>query len=528
MRLSIILYDITTRYFQMTPEMLITNAHVTYLLHEYLGATLDMANIASGRYLIENLTSVWLPEIPDHFKRPNSEQLLIEMKELHSVTIEMGDTNEQAYLNAGKHLAERMKDSILDIENSQSSPSHTQSNIKSNNKRELLPSFEKHSSKKHQASQEQHTENYASEYMPEMDGRDFNWVQDDKDKIYQDAHLSRLSSNEEHIDLLKKVFRDTSNFIAIATYGISIDILNDLRDDILRLSSRGAGIHIYNSDNKPASQDVLAFMSKYNIRYLQLNSHVKFLFSDNRITAVGSYNWLSSAPCRYKDAVNGTIVSQDNDFCSAFGSQVLVFMRQYIYRKEKNKHLLNLYDGLGSANIPISYPIGFDNKITYLPTLDAHRDFIAASLRLARSSIYISCPFINSISGFLEDLSAINLKKTADRGVKITIMCQYSDVNAFHRSYRSLLKTHPNIELLPINQLHQKTIVIDSTLICEGSFNWTSASRNEAGIFHNNELSLVCEGPHAQPLIKAFYVSTGIEPKEIAGNNERNAIRLKR
>ncbi|MCY4780371.1 hypothetical protein ORI89_11970 [Sphingobacterium sp. UT-1RO-CII-1] len=58
---------------------------------------------------------------------------------------------------------------------------------------------------------------------------------------------------------------------------------------------------------------------------------------------------------------------------------------------------------------------------------------------------------------------------------------------------------HIFILLLLANGVHNKTILIDDSVLIEGSFNWLSATRDKTSPYHRSEASIVItDGPSIQ------------------------------
>lgn len=507
-------------------SMEIFSAHVAF------GEQREKACAAAGEYFIGHLPSATSQA------NPTLDKVRIELTELYGCMLALGETYEQAYFKVGQHLVERIEHGNLFGEENQLAQEPL---VPESEKRSLLTAYDTQKAKRIKPESAPKEQRFVGELMPEMNGRNFFWYQQpvdsdssesvdstdsnhgshydpsstqslasDKDFDLDDscptAKISRVSTNEEHIALLKQVFREAERHVVIATYGISIDILNELTDDIQRCNENDIRIIFYNSNRKKCSKEVEAFIEKYSIIYDQVNTHSKFVCLDSHIIAIGSFNWLSSDYKRYENNYNGTIVLENSPLCASIGTQLILYMRQYAYLRDKNRAAFKTFRDIGTTNNAISYALDFGNKVTYLPTLDAHRHFISATLELARDSIMLSCPFINKKSDFFRELSPRHITKAANRGVKVTIYCQPSHINEFKRTFGHVITNHNNIKLIPISGLHQKTLVVDDHLIAEGSFNWTSASRDESGRFHNNESTLVCEGSMAKPLIDSFHL----------------------
>ncbi len=135
----------------------------------------------------------------------------------------------------------------------------------------------------------------------------------------------------------------------------------------------------------------------------------------------------------------------------------------------------NIYDGETSSRI-----IPITNR-EYFPT--AKR-----IIQQADKSISISMFVVKKgekVNSLIEEL-----KKTADRGVKIKILLENSIED--NRSIITSLKNMENIEIKfdsPQKTTHNKIIIIDGNIILIGSTNWTESSlsyANEANVIIND------------------------------------------
>tara|TARA_R110002110_G_scaffold415856_1_gene658390 strand:- start:31613 stop:33370 length:1758 start_codon:yes stop_codon:yes gene_type:complete len=321
---------------------------------------------------------------------------------------------------------------------------------------------------------------------------------------YKESSISRVNTHEEHVEFLKNSIMKADNAILISSYGISMSLLQKIEKEIASVRSTGIGVLFFNSDRKPCSPEVMNFIKKYNIMYEKIKSHSKVVAVDDDVIAVGSYNWLSSDGASYKDGLNGSLVLLGEELCQGWHSQFRVFFRQYIHKIHGNIEKTTSFKSIGTTDMPVYFDQRDGSRLTYLPTLNAHRKFLDSIFNIAQTSLTICVPFINKNSGFLEDLPAKKFVKAANRGVNITIVCQEKYVSKLKDIYGSFLESHKNITLISKSNLHGKSIVIDECLIAEGSFNWMSASRSEDSPYYNHEITIVCEGPMAKPLINDF------------------------
>ncbi len=528
------------------PNRLIAEAKDIFAINMELGGQLEEAYLHVSEHILNNLANMEDVLKQDSFNLSGSSKLLLLTRDIYFTNIEFEVSSEHAHINAGQYFIEHSDNLANASESKLIQEEPTPEPLKE--KRSLLTSYESQGSKRAKQTHE-NKPTFASEHSAGFNGQDFFWYQyeteenernlysrceedDLNDHSYSEydsiedysdeypvdhelpeASVSRIMTNEEHITQLKSVIRSADNYVQIASYGICMEVLNQIKDDIIRLRSKGVVIHFFNSDKKPCSSEVMQFIKDNKICYEVIQTHAKFLFADSHITAIGSFNWLASDSSRYQNGKNGTLVISGDQICAGLTSQIGVYMRQYIYRRQGNLAAMSSFRGLETTNTPIYFELKDGSKLTYLATLDAHRLFINSAFEIAKKTLTICCPFINPFSGFLTDLPPTLLAKTANRGVKIRLICNSADVYKLNKAYGHLLKLHRNIEVVATEHLHQKTLTVDDDIIADGSFNWMSASRDEQSTYHNCELTMVYEGSKAKVLIDAFNKSMSLQEK---------------
>lgn len=72
---------------------------------------------------------------------------------------------------------------------------------------------------------------------------------------------------------------------------------------------------------------------------------------------------------------------------------------------------------------------------------------------------------------------------------------------------------------------HSKTLMIDHTVLIEGSFNWLSASRNNQSRYHRRERSLRYEGKDVRAVIAKIIRETEgrVLVSEVSGHTQHEA-----
>lgn len=130
------------------------------------------------------------------------------------------------------------------------------------------------------------------------------------------------------------------------------------------------------------------------------------------------------------------------------------------------------------------------------------------SLKKAKKEVIIVSPFLRKES--TEDKWNSLIQQTKRRGVDVTIYANYSfhyrkDRQVLDEARDYLFQMRKNgLEPVFLEQIHNKTLIVDDEVIAEGSFNWFSAVRNSRSQHHNYEATIVLEGEAAKPLIHRF------------------------
>ncbi|MEK6731402.1 MAG: phospholipase D-like domain-containing protein [Pseudomonadota bacterium] len=332
--------------------------------------------------------------------------------------------------------------------------------------------------------------------------KDKKQVPDDRPLV---THLSRLSSREEHVDLLKFAFRSAKHSILLTTYGIDAETLRiaNLYKLISEAHRRGVNIYIYCNDAKEIDDDLTDFFGQYDVLCDQAFTHSKILAVDKELVVLGSFNWLSHRDPRYPESLDGSLVCR-GDICNVLISDLWQYIRYYRHHQFGYTHHVMKFERQADYKSTLLYDIDAHSSVAYIPTLEQHRDYLQEIFERARQRIVVCSPFISSTDTFLEDFTPPRLIATATRGVKIVFVCSMHDpcLTNFQEYIRQLQSS--NIQILAIEPFHLKTIVVDDNEIAEGSFNWLSAMRDCHSEFHNHEVTLRIQGDRAKPLIDHF------------------------
>ena len=318
--------------------------------------------------------------------------------------------------------------------------------------------------------------------------------------------LQRISTKDEHLDVLRSAFQKAKKTILITSFAITHQTLRDagLYSLIAQARRRGVKIYCYYNDSNSISNEVRAAFSEFRVFYDEAYTHSKILAVDHTLLVLGSFNWLSCIDYRYISSSNGSIVCH-GDICEELIKALWEYLKHYRNIQFENFWQVERFEYYN--DYALSYDIGRNSELTYLTTLEQHLGFFQSVFKEAQHKIVICSPFISSSEAYREDIDPRVLRNAADRGVEIFFICSATDpylpnFQAFLRSIRV-----SNIYLVKANNFHSKTIIVDDQLIAEGSFNWLSAARYEMSQFHNHETTIFVYGNMASGLIDHFYRS---------------------
>jgi len=193
----------------------------------------------------------------------------------------------------------------------------------------------------------------------------------------------------------------------------------------------------------------------------------------------------------------------------------LVFGNMKVLDSTKNTPLGNLKKWLlENENAELSNRIVFESSIVHtkmvnrISKLDEHINILKKAFETAKRELIIVSPFI-SIHAIESDSVAEQSKAAIGRGVKVTVFTD-SKLDFIkgklketsQRGRDALIKSGVNLKV--VDGIHNKTLIVDDSLLVEGSFNWLSAVRDESSPFYRLETSIVLRGEEAKDnIIKA-------------------------
>lgn len=158
-----------------------------------------------------------------------------------------------------------------------------------------------------------------------------------------------------------------------------------------------------------------------------------------------------------------------------------------------------------SPHNAIEYPVLprtdliYSQPVTPLYNAEAHDKFLIGAVNSALDEIHIVTPWIRKSflenSAVLQCMADANSRKVAVRVyTDFDLNCQANNHQETKHKRKQLLSLRSwlqdyGIHLLFVKRVHSKIVMIDSNLLCIGSFNWFSASRQ--GPYVRHETSLV-------------------------------------
>ncbi len=327
--------------------------------------------------------------------------------------------------------------------------------------------------------------------------------------LHSNDLLLRLSNKEEHKSFLRSAFARAKSSILITSYSIETQCFErlDLYSLIIQARKRGIKIYIYFSDRKAIEEEVFEFLNHYGVNVDQMITHSKILVVDESIVAVGSFNWLSGVSEAYPEACDGTIVFQNHQNCRLYKDDIWTHIVRYRNIQFGNDAQTNKFNRDEDNFMAVEYSVIDDSCITYLPTLIQQRNYLIEALNDAAESIIICSPFISIQGEFINDFNHRTLAELSRREVHVIFVCDANckGIDEFIDFLNRL--DSPYVHLVLTANFHLKTIIVDDKEMCEGSFNWLSAVRDEESEYHNHEAVVVVTGDKALPLVEHFHNS---------------------
>jgi len=170
----------------------------------------------------------------------------------------------------------------------------------------------------------------------------------------------------------------------------------------------------------------------------------------------------------------------------------IVFGNMGLFRKGKGAPSRILANHLLASNEANALP-GFElaqrditaDKVEHLRTLERHREVLVSALNEAREEVVIVSPFLSN-NAIQADNIIDYFRSAIERGVGVKVFSDSSLALKACNNQRGMLENisysirESGVQLVFADGIHNKTLIMDNRTLVEGSFNWLSASRDEA------------------------------------------------
>lgn len=207
----------------------------------------------------------------------------------------------------------------------------------------------------------------------------------------------------------------------------------------------------------------------------------------------------------------------------------LVFGNMNIFHSERNTPVGNLAKWLfddpanevsGNFIYRQKEPLCRYQPAERLSTLEAHTGLLQQAFKESAKRLLIVSPFI-SIRAIEHDNLLPQMREAVERGVEVVV---YSDSRLDYNGQTGSLREEADagrkalvengIKLILLKGIHNKSLAIDDSVLVEGSFNWLSASRDEAYSRHECSVKLLSPeaAKHISNLMKEL---DAIEPESV-------------
>lgn len=137
--------------------------------------------------------------------------------------------------------------------------------------------------------------------------------------------------------------------------------------------------------------------------------------------------------------------------------------------------------------------------------LDSHRATLTEALGSARVRVVIVSPFLTSAAIAADDIPA-KIRRAADRGVSVKIVSDAvfnSNRQQFEHCTQALTQAGAEVRAADGPSVHSKLILVDSSWLVVGSFNWLSSPRDPRHPYVRHEASIRYDGNEAFEMIRA-------------------------
>lgn len=344
--------------------------------------------------------------------------------------------------------------------------------------------------------------------------------------------VSHIQGYQNHKNLLKEMIKKATRFIYISSYSANFVYDRLLEQAAKRIcenkqyeeKDKGIFIDITLSPcdmEYPRSDKIQRIKNKIEIinkKYPNTIScktvahdyssgfcpnHAKLVIVDDLHFIIGSHNWLVSDNNYFENNDCSIHISHNENSKT---NQVKTLKESYFQKT------------------PIRLQVDNYSYLDMLYTEAHHACFLWNICRHATDKIEIYSPFVDGkwedddkgivnlcavrLASIYDGLRVNNAFKVNNKKPKLHIYVQnendrylllcYSSTCEFRNSFPEWDLIDKTIEIRKVNPFHRKSIIVDDSIICEGSFNWFSSSD------HNQEASIVIQGNRAQEIINSL------------------------
>jgi hypothetical protein len=317
----------------------------------------------------------------------------------------------------------------------------------------------------------------------------------DQAEKYKDTSFSLLQTSEEHCSTLLDAIGLAEKSLIITTYQLNMTrkFQPKLFHALEKASRKGVKIQLFynhmNENQKHFIQEDLGSID--NLDLIEIPCHAKLVFSDEKVAAIGSFNWLSD----YKEEL------EDNFFENDHANTNMSFLvkgdfAKYLYEKYystiKMYWRMSCVQGMAEElqeKFSVwkiknhSLPVGYYADVMLLRTPQDHHYYLQKLFDEIKSSLEIYSPFIcKSRKHQDEILPKYKLSAFLETGKKLIIHYPDDHENRqfMNKYYGPTAQKYPKFELIPTKNMHEKLLIIDEKLfdnkIVIGSFNWLSSA----------------------------------------------------
>lgn len=277
------------------------------------------------------------------------------------------------------------------------------------------------------------------------------------------------------------------------------------------------------TDYKKSIETIIAVVTPYKSQAYLISSELRRIDKKYQGITVGTVHSLQGAE---REIILLSTVLSKNDKLSFINSSYnmlnvatsrakhsfLVFGNIDILNPQQNNPLGNLKKWLmQNENAELSNKFFyekdefFDKKATRISTLDKHIGTLRRAFEVAKKEIVVVSPFI-SVNAIKDDKIEDLIRERVAAGIKVTVITDtHLDVingtlKPSSSAGRKLLQ-ESGAKLLLYNGIHSKTLLVDDSILVEGSFNWLSAVRDPTSKYFRHETSIVLQNNDAKEKI---------------------------